>query len=118
MILSARHTVRIAECPADFVVREPSFIEERQWASAHDRAAEAQAFSDMIEVDAEFVARCLVRIEGEEDTGERAVIRAPFTGDQVRELLTGRAIVALAAEVQTAGRPKPRPSPSGDDTQT
>lgn len=118
MIFSARHTVTVDGCPARFVIREPSYAEERQWAEAHDRAIDEKSFADMVDVDAELIARVLIRIEGETDEVAREVLPGPFTADAVKEMLPGRCVPALAAEVQAAGRPKPKPSPSGDDTPT
>ena len=118
MIFSPRHSVTIDGCPAKFVVREPSFIEERQWAEAHDRAVQTRSIDDIAEVDSEFAARCLVRIEGQNEDGTTETMRGPFTAETLRELLPLRVLSALAWEVQAAGRPKPKPSPSGDDLQT
>jgi hypothetical protein len=118
MLFSPRHTVTVAGCPARFVVREPSYIEERQWADAHDRAVQSRVVEDVAEVDSGFVALCLVRIEGETESGDPETIRGPFTAEGLQELLPLRVLTLLSWEVQAAGRPKPKLSPTGGDLPT
>lgn len=118
MIFSAKHTVQVEGCPAQFVVREPSYAEARQWADAHDRALETKNYTDAHELAAAFVARCLIRIEGKTEDGNRETIGGPIDAAQLLDLLPLRFVVPLALEVQAAGFPKPKPSPTGEDSPT